>query len=175
MNKILFLILVITSGYAIAQTEINVPDFNDQYCKTVKLLESGKEDIDYKKFRESFLKSEQFKVALGKTSELSELKKEMNKQKISRKYEDVLAITKQILSIDYTDLTAHKALRQTYSILRDLDKAKKYKTIQMGLLKSIINSGDGKSCETAWEVIQIKEEYFILKMLNAKLIHQKIY
>lgn len=79
-----------------------------------------------------------------------------------------------MLSIDYTSLIAHKILRQTYRIIGDSLNAKKYKTIQFGLLRSITDNGNGKSCETAWHVIQIEEEYFMLNMLDAKLLKQCI-
>ena len=39
-----------------------------------------------------------------------------------------------MLSIDYTSMIAHKILRQTYNIIGDTLNAKKYKTIQFGLL-----------------------------------------
>ena len=51
---------------------------------------------------------------------------------------------------------------------------KKYKTIQFGLLKSIVSNADGKSCENSWSVIQISEEYFILNMLGVELQTQSI-
>ena len=41
------------------------------YSKTVKKLESGQTDIDYRAFRESFLDSKQFKVAASKRDELA--------------------------------------------------------------------------------------------------------
>ena len=66
-------------------------------------------------------------------------------------------------------MIAHKILRQTYKIVGDSINANKYKTIQFGLLTSIVKNGDGKTCETAWPVIQVEEEYFILEMLGAKL------
>ncbi len=59
------------------ETDINIPEFNDDYCETISTLESGKTNIDYKKFRESFLESKQFKIALSKSSEIKELEKEM--------------------------------------------------------------------------------------------------
>jgi len=156
------------------KTEITIPEFNDDYCQTIKLLESGKIDIDYKNFRESFLESKQFRIALNKSDELRDLKKEMYDQMSEKKYEKIIATTKKMLSIDYTNLTAQKILRQTYKIVGDTINAKKYKTIQFGLLKSIVNTGDGKSCGSSWEVIQIAEEYFILKMLGARFLKQEI-
>jgi len=178
MNKKLYFtfLFVINAALVIGQikTEINVPNFNDEYSITVKNLELGKSDIDYKKFRESFIESEQFKIANRKFQDLSDLKKEMYSQMANSNFDSIVSISKNMLSIDYTNMTAHKILRQTYQILGDTINAKKYKEIQFGLLKSIVNNGDGKSCETAWPVIQISEEYYILEMLDAKLLKQSI-
>ena len=79
-----------------------------------------------------------------------------------------------MLSIDYTSLIAHKILRQSYKIIGDTANARKYKTIQFGLLNSIARNGDGRSCATAWPVIQLAEEYFMLEMLGAQLKKQSI-
>ena len=78
------------------------------------------------------------------------------------------------MSIDYTSMFAHKYLQQTYQILGDTLNKNKYHDIEFGLLHSIVNSGDGKTCETAWQVVQIEEEYFILDMLGADLQKQSI-
>jgi hypothetical protein len=91
-----------------------------------------------------------------------------------RNSQSIIKITKQILSVDYTNLMAHKILRQTYKIIGDTANAQKYKTIQFGLLNSVVQAGDGKTCATGWPVIQIEEEYFILKMLDATLIKQSV-
>jgi hypothetical protein len=111
---------------------------------------------------------------MGKSTEYMDLKDEMYKQMDSANYQEVILITKKMLSIDYTSMIAHKILRQTYKIIGDTTNAAKYKAIQFGLLTSIIKSGDGKSTKTAWKVIQIEEEYFILGILDAKLISQAL-
>jgi hypothetical protein len=137
-------------------------------------LEAGQTDIDYQDFRFSFIESEQFKIASKKSIEFDSLMKEMYMQMDKSNYQEIIEITKQMLSIDYTSMIAHKILRQTYKITGDTINAAKYKTIQFGLLNSILKKGDGQSCSTAWPVIQISEEYFILQMLGAKLQEQSI-
>jgi hypothetical protein len=154
--------------------QVIIPTFNDKFCDYIKKIEAGETDIDYQDFRFSFIKSEQFKVASSKLSEFQNLKKEMYEQMDKSNYPELIKITKQMLSIDYTSMIAHKILRQTYKITGDTVNAAKYKTIQFGLLNSIVKKGDGKTCETAWPVIQISEEYFILEMLDAKLQKQSI-
>jgi hypothetical protein len=147
-----------------------VPNFSDKYSDYVKKLEARQTDINFQDFRFSFIESKQFK----KVSGLDSLKKEMYVQMDKHNYPEIIKITKQMLSIDYTSMIAHKILRQTYKIIGDTINSKKYHDIQFGLLNSILKKGDGKTCQTAWPVIQIEEEYFILEMIGAKLQKQSI-
>ena len=177
MKKSLLLLLttILTSICSIGQTtEVIAPNFSDKYSDYVKKLEAGQTDIDFQDFRFSFIESEQFKVANKKSSEIDSLKKEMYAQMDKKNYSEMIKIIKQMLSIDYTSMIAHKILRQTYKIIGDTINSKKYHDIQFGLLNSIVKKGDGKTCQTAWPVIQIEEEYFILEMVGAKLQKQSI-
>ena len=75
----------------------------------------------------------------------------------------------KMLEIDNTSMFAHKYIQQTAKIIEDSILYKKHHHIEFRLLKSIVHNGDGKTCETSWEVTQIEEEYFILRMLGAEL------
>ena len=176
MTKIFysFLILIFTVFNSVSQTEIVVPDFHDVYSDTLRKLESGQTDIDYPAFRESFIQSRQFIIASGKSGEMDKLTKEMYAKMHKSDYSAIIKITKKMLSIDYTNMMAHKILRQTYKIIGDSINAQKYKAIQFGLMNSIIKNGDSKTCETGWPVIQVEEEYFILQMLDAELVSQSL-
>ncbi len=179
MNKtsLIYLAFILTSTYySFGQSapQIIVPNYNDKFCDYVKKLEAGQTNIDFQDFRFSFIESEQFQIANKKTTEYDSLKNEMYEQMDKSNYPEIIKITKQMLSIDYTSMAAHKTLRQTYKILGDTLNAAKYKAIQFGLLNSIVKKGDGRSCETGWPVIQIEEEYFILRMLDAELEKQSI-
>jgi hypothetical protein len=167
---------LLISLYCIGQINpiVVVPNFNDKFSNYVQQLESGQTDLDYKDFRYSFIESEQFKEAAKQSVVFDSLKKEMYIQMDKSNSQEIIKITKAMLSIDYTSMIAHKILRQTYKILGDTINAKKYKTIQFGLLNSIVKNGDGKTCSTAWRVIQVEEEYYILQMLGAKLEKQSI-
>lgn len=178
MKKTIIVAILLTglAGQLDAQKspEVIIPSFNDTYSQYVKSLEAGETDINYKALRENFIESQQFIIAKRKSATLDSLTKLMYEQVKKKEYQHVIATTKQMLSIDYTSMIAHKMLRQTYQAIGDSVNAKKYKTIQFGLLNSIVKNGDGKSCATAWPVIQIEEEYFILQMLGAKLKKQSV-
>ena len=168
------LLLPAAIGLAGESPQISVPSFDDKYSMLVRKLESGQTDIDYKEFRESFLESKQFAVAASKRSELDRLQAALPKLMSQSKYPEIVQTTKTILSIDYTNMRAQKILYQTYKVLNDEANRKKYHDIEIGLLTSIVRNGDGKSCKTAWPVVQIEEEYFILDMVGAELTRQSI-
>ena len=155
-------------------SQITVPAFDDKYSNSIKKLENGLTDIDYADFRDSFIESEQFIKASAQGKQFDSLRTAMYKAMKDKNYPTVIAITQNMLSIDYTSMLAHKILRQTYKIVGDTVKAKQYKDIQFGLLRSIISSGDGKTCATGWHVIQIEEEYFILDVMEADLEEQSV-
>lgn len=69
---------------------------------------------------------------------------------------------------------AHKYIQQTAKIIGDTMLYKKHHHIEFGLLKSIVNTGNGKTCDSGWEVTQIEEEYFILNMVGADLKKQSL-
>lgn len=179
MNKILLTfsltLLISVSIFGQTESKIIIPDFKDKYSDYVRQLEAGETDIDYQDFRFSFIESEQFIISSKNSTKLDSLAKEMYAKMKTKSYSEIIDITKQMLSIDYTSMIAHKILRQTYNIVGDTLNSMKYKTIQFGLLNSITKKGDGQTCATAWPVIQISEEYFILQMIDAELIKQSIY
>lgn len=153
--------------------EVIIPNFNDKYSDYVKKLEAGQTNIDYQDFRFSYIESEQFKIK-NRSNLYDSLKKVVYKEMDNNNYEKIIKATKEMLNIDYTSMFAHKILQQTYKIIGDTINKNKYHDIEFGLLKSILNSGDAKSCQTARVVIQIEEEYFILEMIGAKFQKQSI-
>lgn len=175
-KSILFLFVKLFGSISIfgqTTTEVIVPNFNDKYSNYVKQLEAGQLDIDYEDFRFSFIESEQFKIR-KRSNAYDSLKKFVRQQMTKEDYSAIIKATKEMLSIDYTSMFAHKILQQTYKITGDTVNNRKYHDIEFGLLKSILASGDGKTCQTARRVIQIEEEYFILEMMGAKLLVQSI-
>jgi hypothetical protein len=168
------ILLVSHSAFAETNSSVVVPTYDDTYSKFVKQLEVGQTNINYREFRESFLESEQFKIVGKQKPDLDTLRKTLHELMKKSKYDEVINVGKKMLSIDYTDMEAHKILQQTYKILGDASNQKKYHDIEFGLLNSIVKRGDGKTCRTAWPVIQLTEEYFILEMLGAKVLQQSI-
>jgi hypothetical protein len=83
--------------------------------------------------------------------------------------QSVLAKAREILDIAYVDLDAHKARHQACALLHESACAELGHAIEFGMFKSVIQSGDGKSCATGWKVVTPEEEQFVLHMAGAHL------
>jgi hypothetical protein len=103
------------------------------------------------------------------------LRKEMfEAMKVGGDPKIVLAKARELIDISYVDLEAQKARRQACAILHEEPCAEHGHRIEMGMLKSIMQSGDGKSCATGWKVVTIHEEYFVMRMVDARLKRQSL-
>jgi hypothetical protein len=78
----------------------------------------------------------------------------------------------QLLSVCYLDIHAHMLAIDIYEKLGDSDLETYHMKFAMGLLDSIIRSGDGTSFETAFVVISAQEEYALLRVLSLEPIMQ---
>lgn len=179
MKFYVFSLVLVSSIYIINlygqnKSNIKVPAFNDKYCEYVKRLENGDTTIDFQDFRFSFIDSEQFPIAFNQMTEIDGIKKEIRKKYNEKKYEEVIALCEQILSIDYTDLDAHTYIGFTYKKLNNMEMYEKHKVILFKLVDSILQSGDGKTCKTGWKVIKVSEEYYILNLFEATFQKQSL-
>jgi len=161
--------------WAVASDDgITLPQTHDAYADTVGKLEQGQTDIDYVAFRDSFVASQAYKDKALKTKQVSDLTKAMFAAASQHNTPEVLRTSKALLSIDYTNIFAHRFLTETYQMNGDVANAKKYHDIEFGLLNSITKNGNGVSCETGYPVVQVSEEYVILAFLQVQPIKQSL-
>jgi hypothetical protein len=143
------------------------------YENLVSKAEGGDETIDFRALRFAYIESAAYKRARSDNA-LRELQERLSIAAKAGAHEQVRSIALQILSIEYINLYGHKFLRQSCAKLNDDGCEKRHHHIEFGLLRSITSSGDGKSCDTAWEVVSLEEEYFILNMLGMKPYQQAL-
>ena len=151
-----------------------IPAESDEYASAVRRAESGATDIDFRAMRLAYVRSAAFLRARAAADQLGTLREEMAAAMVSG--EDATRVrdtARRIMRIVYIDLAAQKALRQACTALKDEACAARYHDLEFGLLRSILSSGDGKSCSTAWQVVTLEEEYFILRMRGFTLRRQQ--
>jgi hypothetical protein len=88
--------------------------------------------------------------------------------------ERVATIANEIIARDYTDIDAHSALAAVLERRGQTEQAAFERTVADGLLRSIEQSGDGMTPETAYVVIGVAEEYSFLGATQVQVARQSL-
>jgi hypothetical protein len=78
----------------------------------------------------------------------------------------VVEVAEKLIEDGFVNVEAHATAAGAYAKLNEPQKAEAHFAITLALLRSIMNRGDGKTKETAYEVIGDREEYFVLSALG---------
>jgi hypothetical protein len=99
----------------------------------------------------------------------SDQKKAMFAALRAGKFADALKASEVVLASNFVDMDAHVGQYIAHRELKETDAAELHHKIYLGLLKSITDSGDGKTPETAYQVIDVHEEYVLLHAMGVGL------
>jgi hypothetical protein len=80
----------------------------------------------------------------------------------SGNYQAALELANQTLDRNYASLYGHSDARLACQKLGNAAEAALHEKLLNALADSIMRSGDGKSLETAWFVVDVPEEYFLV-------------
>ena len=92
----------------------------------------------------------------------------------NKRYETALINAQFILHRNYVDIDAHFVCKIAYREMNNTEKSDFHHFVVKGLIDSIFNSGDGKSQETAYLVINIDEENVVLSVLGFRKTMQSL-
>jgi hypothetical protein len=98
----------------------------------------------------------------------------MRKAYNEQRYDDVILYGEKIVKGHFVNSRAHMTLDMSYEKIGEQEKASFYYLIAYGLVQSILASGNGKSPETAYQVIAVLEEYVITDVLGYKVEEQTL-
>jgi hypothetical protein len=140
----------------------------------VARAEAGDETVDFLALRLAYLESPEYARGRAASGKVAELREAMFKAMSAKDVPTVRAKAAETLKLIYVDLEAQKARYQSCEYLHDEVCAVRGKRVEMGLLKSLVSTGNGHSCATGWQVVTVDEEYFILHMLGLDLRKQSL-
>ena len=83
----------------------------------------------------------------------------MNAALNQKNYEEALKIAETVLAKNFVEINAQITAQIAYQETGNAERAQFHKFMVEGLLNSIKGKNDGKSVDTAFEVISINEEY----------------
>ncbi|HEV2859676.1 MAG TPA: DUF4919 domain-containing protein [Pyrinomonadaceae bacterium] len=155
-----------------AQPQSQTQPASDAKRKYDALLEAAKKDgasVDYKALRLAYFETPDYSPLTGMMNyrALWGLLMQQNWAEAAKQAEVVLAR-------NHVDINAHMVAHIAYRQQANDEKAKYHRRWAEGLLESVKAGGDGKSPDTAWEVIAISEEYALLRSMNLERVQQSV-
>jgi len=132
-----------------------------------ELLERSKKDpesIDFRKLRLVFINSNDYipYADQGSSEKLYELYQKED-------WAEAEKIILEMLEINYMNLETHQNASLVYDKSGNQELKEYHAKWAMGLLTALFESGDGKSEETAYWVIDIREEFIITAIFQHQL------
>jgi len=149
---------------AILPSSVAALDQPSEYATLLASLKAGKTDIDYARLRISYMDSPEYKAAKDTSDSENAMVDALNE----KNYPRAIKNAEIVLDSAYVNMDAHFVAMVANRELGAKDKSEFHSTVFHGLIKSILDSGDGKSLEKAWVVINVQEEYVVLRVLGFK-------
>lgn len=146
-----------------------VPKDGDAYSRLVAQAETEDPATDFKALRLAWMDS-----AAKKRADTFAMREQLGKAVQKRDLDRVAELARGILAKEYVNLQAHTLLQQVCEIRKDDACANHEAYVLKGLLDSITGSGDGKSAKTAFLVISIEEEYFVMGEKDLRVSQQAL-
>ena len=83
-----------------------------------------------------------------------------------------LQVAEKVLATNYVEINAHMVASIANRQLGNVPRAEYHMNIANGLLRVVMSKGDGASAQTPWIVIDISEEYAVMRALNLSMQSQ---
>jgi hypothetical protein len=131
------------------------------YEDLARKASAGDLSIDFQALRFACLKAKSCD-AEGDRKQLLAGRKAMHE----KDYANAAKIAEGMIAKGFPNIEAQALAANAYAALNDGEKAKFHHDVTSALIQSILKSGDGKSKETAFAVINVHEEYIVMSVLG---------
>jgi len=160
----LLVALTVLIGTAISVPPLEAGPANEEdsaYKELVGKASNGDLSIDFRALRLACLKASGCDPR-GDTKDMISMRRAMQLKEFSK----VATLAEALIDHGFVNIEAHADASQAYEAMNKPDKAKFHHDVTTSLLRSILSSGDGKTKETAFEVIGTFEEYIVMSVLG---------
>jgi uncharacterized protein DUF4919 len=143
------------------------------YEELVARAKTGDANVDYLALRNAYAESPNYDPY---GSKVGKLQSEMFDAYRRADCAAVLADAESILAVDFVQVDAHLLAGLCHGKLGNEEAMRRERATARGLVDSILRTGDGKSEASAFVVIEVAEEYSVLRLLglqpsNQALVH----
>lgn len=160
MNTKSILVLVASAFLTFGGAQEDKPKEKPTYEALVKKVKSGDISVDFKQLRLAYANS------TTSRPDTNPQKKAMTAALNSKNYVKALKNADVVLASNFVDMDAHFAEYVAQRELKNTEQSEFHRFVFHGLLDSIAHSGDGKSEKTAYQVIEVHEEYVVLRFME---------
>jgi hypothetical protein len=144
--------------------------YDAEYEELLAKAKSSPELTDFQQLRFAYARSSHYApyfVSEGDQRSLSEATGQTDG-------ETAMKAIDRTLESNYLDIRAHISAASVYRGMGDAERATYHGRFAGGLLQSVLRSGDGRTPETAFVVINVAEEYAVLGSLGLELRTQAL-
>ena len=132
----------------------------DTYAAIVERLNAGDRTVDFTRLRVAFTETPAYRGIM--MTAYQALWQPLAKGDFAQ----AIAVAEKVFAQNYAEPNAHMVASIAYLQTGQAQKAEFHRFVANGLLGSITASGDGQSEGTPYEVIDISEEYALLRSRN---------
>lgn len=138
------------------------------YGQLVERLKAGDRTVDFTELRIAFMQTSAYRGMM--MGFYQPLWRTLN----SGDFEGALRVAENVLTQNYVEPNAHMVAARAHRELGHSEQAEFHQFVVDGLLRSITSKGDGTTAESAYQVIDISEEYALFRSLNVSVKSQSI-
>ena len=139
-----------------------------RYNDMLERVKAGDPSVDLAVFRDAFTETPAYRANM--MSAYQALWQPLN----SGNFPAALQIAEKVLGVNYVEINAHMVASLAQQQLGNADRAAFHRNIADGLLRVVMSKGDGATAETAWAVIDISEEYAVMRVLAVSVQKQSL-
>lgn len=161
LGTVLLLLAPVTHGReASQQEEKTTPSYEELLAR----LKSGDEEVDIRQLR----------FAQRGTGNERPYRSAMFKALMESNYEEVLRACNSMIEENYLSVDGHNGCSIGYKETGNASKMVYHRTMLEKLLRSITREQNGRSIETAWEVISNDEEEALIRAVGYRVTNEAI-
>ncbi len=163
------LMMLIFTCNAFAE-EDGQPEKLPDYQTLLKRVMSFDRTVDFKALRLSYAETADYNPYGDDKAKKSEMFEALR----NKDYDKAIANAQVILEKKFVDIEAHFVSSIAFSEMKNSERYNFHHFVTRALVDSILDSGDGKTPETAFVVIETGEEYTLLGMTGFEVVRQSL-
>jgi len=143
-------------------------DIESDYAVLLARAKLDPARADFAKLRMAFTKTPAYQPYGTSPSDYKEVDAAMQ----AGEWDRARSLIDALLQKNYVRIRSHYFAWVVYRRADDEERAQHHRAFMDGLFRSIVNSGDGKTAESPYIVINVEEEYDVLGLTGLKMLGQ---